>query len=308
MRFVAVHRDYLEQRPALAADDASLGAWVRLAALAAHLEQPTSEDEPGAAFCEGRIPASKDWSNREWIRATGTDVDGVARAIAAGLARWDGSDLLVHGYDLHGHRNVAQRRLNAIQPPKPGKRPRGRPRKPTGFDSANLEVSKNNPDENPSPLLSLPIVSPNGETHTSSSSSRSTVRVVDLVFAHWVKVMGKRSDTLLTADRKAKLKARRKEGYTDEQLIEAIDGCKLSPYHMGQNDKGEPFTDLCTILRDGKAVDAHRARLAQGGPKPTLQKTRMAPTRGTTEADFADAPSVEDQLAAARARRAEGAA
>lgn len=84
----------------------------------------------------------------------------------------------------------------------------------------------------------------------------------DRVFAHWVATMGKDpARSRLNAARKAKLKARRSEGYTDEQLCQAVDGCRLSPFHMGQNDRGEVYTDLATILRDGTTVEKHIERV-----------------------------------------------
>lgn len=87
--------------------------------------------------------------------------------------------------------------------------------------------------------------------------------IVDEVFVHWARVMGKdMSRTKLNAARRAKLKARRQEGYTDEQLCLAVDGCKASPFHMGKNDRGQVYDDLVTILRDGPAVEAHIARVA----------------------------------------------
>jgi hypothetical protein len=85
----------------------------------------------------------------------------------------------------------------------------------------------------------------------------------DPVFAHWVEVMGKGPTTILNAARKAKLKARRAEGYTDAQLCQAVDGCKLSRLHMGKNDSGEPYNDLATILKDGTVTEKHIER-AQG--------------------------------------------
>lgn len=102
------------------------------------------------------------------------------------------------------------------------------------------------------------------EENTSTSSPRS--RVVDPVFAHWVAVMGMDANRVkLNAKRREKLRARRAEGYTDEQLCQAVDGCKRSPFHMGENDRREVYNDLVTILKDGSAVEKHIARLAGPG-------------------------------------------
>lgn len=84
------------------------------------------------------------------------------------------------------------------------------------------------------------------------------------VFEHWQVVHGKQQAKLIK-NRLSKINARFKEGYTVEQLNLAIDGCKLSSFHMGQNDKGTPYNDLTTILRDGAQVEKF-IELALNGP------------------------------------------
>lgn len=125
----------------------------------------------------------------------------------------------------------------------------------------------------------------------------------DPVFAHWVKVMGKDpSRTLLTGDRKGKLKARRREKYTDAQLCQAIDGCRLSEFHMGKNDRGELYNDLATILRDGRTVDGHIQRLAvQRPPSPLGGAGNGLPVSGQETADEKRA-RYKRELAAANGR------
>jgi len=102
------------------------------------------------------------------------------------------------------------------------------------------------------------------ELDQASEADRRKAAKRDPVFDHWVKVMDKvASRTLLTSDRRKKLKAMRAEGYTDEQLCQAIDGCRLSEWHMGKNPNGQAYNDLVTILRDGAAVQAHIERAAK---------------------------------------------
>ena len=74
------------------------------------------------------------------------------------------------------------------------------------------------------------------------------------VFSHWQNVHGK-TKAKLTSQRLQKIKARLKEGYQVDQLCKAIDGVKLSPYHMGKNDTSTVYDDLTTILRDGAQVE-----------------------------------------------------
>lgn len=51
-----------------------------------------------------------------------------------------------------------------------------------------------------------------------------------------------------------KIQARLKEGFSVEDLIEAIDGCHRSEYHQGQNDQGKKYDSLELIVRDGSKV------------------------------------------------------
>jgi hypothetical protein len=78
---------------------------------------------------------------------------------------------------------------------------------------------------------------------------------VDSIFDHWKKTMN-HPKARLDEKRKKKIREALKLGYTQADLIAAIDGCAKSPYHMG-ND-GRNFTvydDLELILRDAKHID-----------------------------------------------------
>ncbi len=132
-----------------------------------------------------------------------------------------------------------------------------------------------------------------------SPRSRSGASVgSDPVFDHWVKVMGKNpAQCQLNAKRRAKLKERRQEGYTDEQLCRAIDGCKLSSWHMGDNDRNQQYNDLATILCDGSKVEQHIERLSQPTRPRSLRPGRMAPSPGTTAKDFENEEDFETQMA-----------
>lgn len=124
------------------------------------------------------------------------------------------------------------------------------------------------------PSLAVPslTLTPSGGGLSDSDSSparKPEPKATDPVFEHWVRVMGKDpARTLLNGKRREKLRARRREGYTDEQLCQAVDGCRASAFHMGQNDRHEAYNDLETILRDGASVEKHIARL---GPSTAPQ-------------------------------------
>lgn len=84
------------------------------------------------------------------------------------------------------------------------------------------------------------------------------------VFAYWQRAMA-HPQAKLDAKRERNIKARLKDGYTVEQLCKAVDGCKLSPHHMGQNDTRTVYDDIELICRDGPRVDKFIALVERGG-------------------------------------------
>lgn len=77
---------------------------------------------------------------------------------------------------------------------------------------------------------------------------------VQQIFEFW-QVTLNHPHSKLTNDRKARIKARIKEGYTVEQIKTAINGCKSSPYHMGENDHGKVYDDIELICRNGSKLE-----------------------------------------------------
>lgn len=75
------------------------------------------------------------------------------------------------------------------------------------------------------------------------------------VFEHWCSVMQKRTNTIFSKDRQAKVKARLREGYTVDQLKEAITGYTHIPFNMGDNADNRRWDDLELICRSGSNVD-----------------------------------------------------
>lgn len=84
-------------------------------------------------------------------------------------------------------------------------------------------------------------------------SSKPDDSVVE-VFLYWQKIMGT-EQAKLSPKRMAKIKARLKE-YSVAQIKEAIDGCKKSGWHMGQNKDKKKYNDIELICREPEKVDA----------------------------------------------------
>jgi hypothetical protein len=90
-----------------------------------------------------------------------------------------------------------------------------------------------------------------GEVETSPSVASESVQEV---FKHWQTVMN-RPRAKLDQKRCNKLRQALKLGYTAEELKKAIDGCALTPFNQGQNDRGQRYDDLELILRDAPHID-----------------------------------------------------
>jgi hypothetical protein len=75
------------------------------------------------------------------------------------------------------------------------------------------------------------------------------------VFDHWRTRMGKTERTAFDGKRRRAVEARLKDGYSPEDLMRAVDGCKVTPHNQGENDRGEKYDDLELICRDAGHVD-----------------------------------------------------
>ena len=89
---------------------------------------------------------------------------------------------------------------------------------------------------------------------------------VAAVFDFWKRTMG-HERSVLDPKRSKLIDTRLKEGYPAETLCEAIAGCAQSPWHMGENDRGQRYDGLDLILRDAGHIDKFVATNREP-PKP----------------------------------------
>jgi len=76
------------------------------------------------------------------------------------------------------------------------------------------------------------------------------------VYDYWVEAVGKSAGRCkLTTDRKSKVAARLREGYTIDELKMAIDGLAGSQYHRGDNEQGKVYLELEQCTRTGSRVE-----------------------------------------------------
>lgn len=126
-----------------------------------------------------------------------------------------------------------------------------------------------------------------------NAESPAKPRSVDIVFDHWQSVMGS-PRSKLDAKREKVIKSALKAGYSTDDLCKAIDGCALSPFHMGLNDQRTKYNGIDLILRNADQIDKFVA-LADAPPPAS-----PAPGGGKMPgaADWAD--STESVMAMAK--------
>lgn len=85
-------------------------------------------------------------------------------------------------------------------------------------------------------------------------TSQSNIFIEDEIFLHWKNVMGK-NKAVFTPQRKKLISKALKAGYSAEILKQAIDGCKKSLWHQGENPEEKKYNSLELILRNDEKID-----------------------------------------------------
>lgn len=119
--------------------------------------------------------------------------------------------------------------------------------------------------------------------HASQQADEESTKNVHAVFEHWQKTW-KHPNAKLDAKRTAKIKARLKEGFTTEQLNDAITGFTHSAWHTGTDPKGNGtvYDGIETLLRDAAQVEKGIRLLREHsdkGREPSQEPMRHADGR-----------------------------
>jgi len=88
-----------------------------------------------------------------------------------------------------------------------------------------------------------------------------------LIFSYWKEVMKKNDSAKFGAKRLKAVKDRLKEGYTVDEIKQAIYGCSITPHNIGQNDQGKRFDCLELICRFGTNIERFTGNAQQAAPK-----------------------------------------
>lgn len=133
---------------------------------------------------------------------------------------------------------------------KKGGRPKNKPKEnPDGFDSVKYKTqteSETKPKPNPEETLTNKPINP-------------LTNNIDNVFLFWKETFKKTDRTMLKGVRETKIKARLKEGYTVDEIKQAILNVSCSQHHI---DGGH--NDIELICRDQSHLDKY---IAMGGEK-----------------------------------------
>jgi len=77
------------------------------------------------------------------------------------------------------------------------------------------------------------------------------------VFQYWMNETDRnQSHVQFTAKRRSRVLARLKEGRTVNDIKLAIDGCRASKFHSGDNESGAKYDDLELICRSGEKLES----------------------------------------------------
>lgn len=112
------------------------------------------------------------------------------------------------------------------------------------------------------------------------------------VFDHWRSVMN-HTGAKFDAKRRRAVQQALKLGYTEQQLKQAVDGCKASPYHQGQNKDSQVYDSLTLIVRDAEHIDRFIGIAVNGPPRGDVRKgPQRAEDQGWTANDKTGVVSV----------------
>lgn len=116
----------------------------------------------------------------------------------------------------------------------------------------------------------------------STERVRQTLADINEIFVYWRVRMG-HPRACLDQKRRSKIRQRLCDGYKKQDLLDAIEGCALSTFHMGQNDRSTVYNDIELICRDAKHVDqflkvheTHKAKKAQAAARVKAEAEERA--------------------------------
>lgn len=110
------------------------------------------------------------------------------------------------------------------------------------------------------PQALLPVTEKERQQFIAAADRQLESTDVRAVFEHWKKKMQKHGQVRLTDERRKKIQARLKDGYSVDEIKRAVDGCSQSEFHMarGKYRGCRRYDDLTLILRNGSRLENFR--------------------------------------------------
>lgn len=118
-------------------------------------------------------------------------------------------------------------------------------------DDANAMRTHSERNANHKPLTT------NQEPLNNTLSSKPDSEVVEGIFRYWLETMGKQKAALSPKRTKA-IQARLKDGYSVDEIKQAIYNCSRTPHNMGQNRNGKRYDDIELICRSPEKLESFR--------------------------------------------------
>ena len=134
---------------------------------------------------------------------------------------------------------------------------------------------------------------PRTKNQSKTHSSPAAPDPVYPIFEYWRDVMDKGVTTKPTKGRIDKIKARLKDGYSPEQIKQAIDGCAQSDYHMGKNDAGKKYDCLTLICRSAEKLEQFIGYTSTQTPDSQREQEVMDWVNGGNEGE---APYIDGEI------------
>ena len=91
-------------------------------------------------------------------------------------------------------------------------------------------------------------------TGKNSKQDQSPSAAMLSIFGHWQKVM-EHPQARLDGSRQKSIREALAMGYSVAELCQAIDGCRLTPYNMGLNDRGQRYDGFHIVFKSADQID-----------------------------------------------------
>ncbi len=100
---------------------------------------------------------------------------------------------------------------------------------------------------------------------------------IQSIFDHWRDVMAK-PRARLDDKRRNLIRRRLRESFSEAELRAAIDGCRASPWHQGENESGTRYVELSLIFRNAENIERF-CELAETPPRPRSTASSVQATK-----------------------------